>query len=99
MDRWTTRYGLHEHQQTNGIEATYRCPCCRALTLCGRGGFEICSVCYWEDDGQDDRDADEVRGGPNGTLSLSSARANYQRHGASEAGFVGSVRQPLPQEL
>ena len=78
---------------------TYRCPCCHALTLQGRGGFEICPVCYWEDDGQDDHDADEVRGGPNGTLSLSAARANYKQHGASEARFIGSVRKPLPQEL
>lgn len=77
---------------------THRCPCCRSLTLCGRGGFEICPVCYWEDDGQDDHDADDVRGGPNGTLSLSEARVNYQRHGASEPRFVGSVRKPLPQE-
>jgi hypothetical protein len=26
-------------------------------------------VCFWEDDGQDDHDADLVRGGPNGALS------------------------------
>lgn len=77
---------------------TYRCPCCRALTLCDRGGFEICPVCYWEDDGQDDHDAEEVRGGPNGTLSLSAARTNYQRHGASEARFASSVRSPRPEE-
>jgi hypothetical protein len=39
----------------------------------------MCPVCWWEDDGQDDRDADEVRGGPNGVLSLTQARANYRR--------------------
>lgn len=47
-------------------EKTYRCPCCRYKTLYGRGGYEICKVCFWEDDGQDDHDADEVRGGPSG---------------------------------
>jgi hypothetical protein len=31
---------------------TYRCACCHYKTLFGRGGFEICPVCYWEDDGQ-----------------------------------------------
>ena len=77
---------------------TYRCPCCRSLTLCGRGGFEICPVCFWEDDGQDDHDADEVRGGPNGALSLTQARDNFRIHGASEPGFVGSVRKPLAHE-
>lgn len=77
---------------------TYRCPCCASLTLCGRGGFEICPVCYWEDDGQDDQDADLVRGGPNGALSLSQARVNFKAHGASEPRFVGCVRKPLAHE-
>ncbi|MFI5096110.1 MAG: CPCC family cysteine-rich protein [Candidatus Acidiferrales bacterium] len=39
---------------------TYRCPCCRFKTLHGRGGFELCPICFWEDDGQDDHDADGV---------------------------------------
>lgn len=80
-------------------EPIYRCPCCQALTLCGRGGFEICPVCFWEDDGQDEHDAHEARGGPNGTLSLTQARANYKAHGVSEPRFVGSVRRPQPHEL
>jgi len=55
----------------------YLCPCCGFLTLPERGGYDIYPVCFWEDDGQDDHDADEVRGGPNHTLSLKEARANY----------------------
>ncbi|GGG78643.1 CPCC family cysteine-rich protein [Paenibacillus radicis (ex Gao et al. 2016)] len=49
------------------------CPCCGYLTLVERGGFEICCLCKWEDDGQDDPDADEVRGG-----SLTEARNNFK---------------------
>jgi Cysteine-rich CPCC len=30
------------------------CPCCGCLTLDDRRRFEICSVCFWEDDGQDE---------------------------------------------
>ncbi|MGJ4881685.1 MULTISPECIES: CPCC family cysteine-rich protein [unclassified Bradyrhizobium] len=59
-----------------------------------RGGFEICPVCYWEDDGQDDHDADLVRGGPNGALSLTEARANFKTLGASEAAHRACVRLP-----
>jgi hypothetical protein len=70
------------------------CPCCRHRTLVERGAFEMCPVCWWEDDGQDDEDADVVRGGPNGVLSLSAARENYRRVGASDPKFVGSVRPP-----
>lgn len=77
----------------------YRCPCCGFLTLHGRGCDEICPVCYWEDDGQDDHDADTVRGGPNGSLSLLQARTNYRRHGAAEKRYLNRVRQPLPDEL
>ena len=36
------------------------CPCCGNLTLSARSRFEICPVCGWEDDGQDDADAHEV---------------------------------------
>ena len=45
-----------------------------------RGAFEICFLCWWEDDGQDDADADSVRGGPNGEILLSEARANFRDH-------------------
>jgi hypothetical protein len=55
-------------------------------------------VCYWEDDGQDEHDADLVRGGPNGTLSLRQAQLNYQRFGASDESFRDSVRLPTESE-
>ena len=37
--------------------------------------------------------------GPNGTLSLRQARANYRRLGASEAQYLSHVRRPRPDEL
>jgi hypothetical protein len=78
---------------------TYRCPCCRFKTLHGRGGYEICKVCFWEDDGQDDHDLDEVRGGPNGSLSLTQARLNFNQFGAYDQKFISKVRPPLPEEI
>ncbi|MFO0671902.1 MAG: CPCC family cysteine-rich protein [Polyangiaceae bacterium] len=76
----------------------HRCPCCRRLTLGERGGFEICPVCFWEDDGQDDHDADVVRGGPNGALSLTNARESYLRIGACDERALPHVRAPRPEE-
>ena len=76
-----------------------RCPCCGCKTISKRFAFEICEVCYWEDDGQDDGDADECRGGPNGSLSLREARANYLRVGACEESMIANVRPPRPDEL
>lgn len=60
--------------------ARYPCPCCGYPTLYERGGYEICPLCEWEDDGQDDPHADEVWGGPNKRYSLSQARENFERY-------------------
>lgn len=78
---------------------TYRCPCCGYKTLYGRAGDEFCNVCFWEDDGQDEDDVDDVRGGPNGVLSLGQARVNFLEFGACDRKFISNVRQPLPDEL
>jgi hypothetical protein len=78
--------------------ATYRCPCCKFKTLCGRAAYEICPICFWEDDGQDEHDADEIRGGPNGFLSLKQAQTNFREYGAVERRFCGNVRPPYTEE-
>ena len=57
------------------------CPCCKFPTLNDNGGFEICVICWWEDDGQTDQDADEVRGVPNSHYSLTQAQKNFANHG------------------
>jgi hypothetical protein len=63
----------------------YTCPGCGFPSLEERGDFEICDICNWEDDGQDDH-ADGIFGelrakamivsGPNGNLSLTENRIN-----------------------
>jgi hypothetical protein len=76
-----------------------RCPCCQYRTLGDRGAFEICAVCFWEDDGQDDADAEDVRGGPNGGLSLTAARENFARFGACDDRCRAMIRPPHASEL
>lgn len=75
-----------------------RCLCCGNRTLTAPGVFELCPVCWWQDDGQDEADADVVRGGANGLLSLTAARANFLAYGACDTRFVQRVRAPLPPE-
>jgi hypothetical protein len=79
-------------------QKSYCCPCCGFKTLHERAGYELCPVCFWEDDGQDDHDADEVRGGPNGTLSLTQSRINFRTFGACDSRFINKVRGPLLDE-
>lgn len=61
-------------------DATVACPCCGYPTLTEPAAYEICVICWWEDDGQGEAAADEVWGGPNGTVSLFAARANFRDH-------------------
>lgn len=79
-------------------KAAYRCPCCKYKTLRSRGDYEICKVCFWEDDGQDEHDADVVRGGPNHDLSLRQAQTNFARFGAVQERFRPHVRPPRDDE-
>ncbi len=60
--------------------AHYTCPCCGYPTLPERAGYDICELCNWEDDGQDDPHADEIWGGPNGVYSLAEARLNFKSY-------------------
>ena len=66
IERWRTELGER-----------FTCPCCGYPTLPERGRYEICDLCNWEDDNQDDPDADRVWGGPNSDYSLSEARRNF----------------------
>jgi hypothetical protein len=73
------------------------CPCCGRKSLGERAAWEICRVCWWEDDGQDNIDADEVAGGPNADVSLTAARLNFLAHGIYDPSRTDllSKRQPL----
>ncbi len=62
------------------------CPCCGYPTIVLRDAYEICSLCAWEDEGQDDRGAlgtaalhapEAITNGPNHDYSLAEARENF----------------------
>ncbi len=63
----------------------------------GYGTFNICPVCWWEDDNVQAADPD-YQGGANG-LSLRDARSNFQEFGASCRERIGHVRAPLESEI
>ena len=71
------------------LEGSHQCPCCDYYTLNERRSYEICAICYWEDDGQD-LDALDVVSGPN-HITLRQARHNFEKVGASDQAAVGLV--------
>ncbi|GCE08215.1 hypothetical protein KDAU_55440 [Dictyobacter aurantiacus] len=77
----------------------YRCPCCGYRTLNDRCEYELCAVCGWQDDGQDNWDATTNRPLSPNHMSLALARENYQRFGAIRKSALDSVRPPLPEEM
>ena len=76
----------------------YRCPCCGFKTLETTDALALCPVCWWEDDGQEDEDAAEVRLTVNGQLSLDEARGHYRSCGAAHPRFLPYVRPPRVTE-
>jgi len=70
------------------------CPCCGCLTLPSHGTFDICPVCFWEDDFTVDPDDDL---NPN-NMTLREARANLAVWGAVEPRLVHWTRPPQPGE-
>ena len=81
------------------METRFRCPCCGYRTLTAPESMELCPICWWEDDGQEDADAGEIRLTVNGALSLSEARMHYAECGAAHPRFLPYVRRPDAAEL
>lgn len=75
-----------------------KCPCCGNYTFnaASRGMFDICPVCYWEDDLEQEKDP-TFNGGAN-KVSLIEARENYRKFGACEKGIKKHCRSPKKNE-
>ncbi|MGA8943295.1 MAG: CPCC family cysteine-rich protein [Thermoactinomyces sp.] len=78
---------------------SYACPCCGYLTRIEEepGSYDICPVCYWEDDPVQFKDPN-FHGGAN-EVSLNEARENFIKYGASDKRFVRFVRKPMLEEI
>ena len=77
----------------------YECPCCEYYTLDDKpdNTFQICPVCFWEDDGVQLNDLD-YEGGAN-EMSLNQARKNFKELRVIDLQFKEQVRPPLEEEL
>jgi len=67
----------------------YQCPCCDYFTLETKAGYDICPVCFWEDDGVEFENLDE-ESDPN-HMTLREGRANFKKYGACDLTMVKNV--------
>lgn len=89
MPRWDARLTF--------VPVTFPCPCCGHLTFSEPpGSYEICPVCFWEDDAVQLR-WPTYEGGANGP-SLIESQGSYTEDGATEHQFTGLVRPPTDEE-
>lgn len=86
---------MKREQSINGL---FVCPCCGYSTLGEAGNYEICEICFWEDDGQDDPEASECWGGPN-HVSLEEGRINFLNIGVSDSKDKKYVRKPKQTDI
>jgi hypothetical protein len=72
---------------TGEVEPMERCPSCSYLTFPDRGEYDICPVCFWEDDGTEDAD----KHSDCNHMSLREARVRVAEFGVVEERFKGAV--------
>ena len=76
-----------------GKNGKFRCPCCMHFTLGSIAAYDICPICFWEDDGT----TSEHGFSPNG-ISLTEGQENYKKFGASKEHDRQYVRPAEPHE-
>ncbi len=81
------------------MEEKFICPCCGYKTLKEKppGTYDICKICFWEDDLIQFNDPD-YKGGAN-NISLRQAQKNFQQLGYSEEKVKKHVRMPNSTDM
>lgn len=79
-----------------GVHGDVTCPCCGYKTLAEREGYDICPICFWEDEPVNVPYV--PMGGANGSLSLYEAHHNFIAFGASERASLPFVRRVAVSE-
>jgi Leucine-rich repeat (LRR) protein len=82
---------------TRAKNGKFSCRCCGFLTLDERDSWEICSVCFWEDDPFQSSYPSSITGA--NRTSLIEARNNFARIGAMEERLKQYVRPPNADEM
>lgn len=73
------------------------CYCCGYKTLDSNSRYDVCPVCFWEDDAVQNANPDYF-GGAN-EMSLNEAKKNFDLFGAVDIHFLSEVRNPYLSEF
>lgn len=75
----------------------FPCPCCGYLVFPAMAGsFDVCPICYWEDDDAQLLDPNHV--GESNRISLIEAQNNFMEKGWSDKRFAPQVSKPTPED-
>jgi hypothetical protein len=80
---------LNERKKVELTGDELQCPCCDYFTLGKRSEYEICQICFWEDDGIDINNIN-IHSGPN-HITLKQGRLNFAKYGACDSTMVKNV--------
>lgn len=65
----------------------FPCPCCNYRTIYEQGNYQICKVCFWEDDGNNnDSDFSSAN-----HMTLNEARVNFEKNGVISDKFLNFI--------
>ncbi len=87
--------GSPDVRVTGEPETMETCACCGFNTLTERGAYDICPVCFWEDDGNMEADA---YSGPN-HMTLREGRDNFLKFGACDESAVDHIDLDGPKKF
>lgn len=63
------------------------CPCCNFRTIFEKGNYQICPVCFWEDDGN----MNDMKNSSANHMTLKEAKDNFKTKGAISDQFLKFV--------
>jgi len=81
------------------IELNEYCPCCGFDTYNSktRLEYDICPICFWEDDPEQFKKPDYISGA--NRVSLIEGQSNFQNYGACEKDMKHNVRNPNKNDI
>ncbi|WBV56555.1 CPCC family cysteine-rich protein [Chryseobacterium daecheongense] len=65
------------------------CPCCGYKTILEKGNYEICPVCFWEDDGS----INDLKYSSANHMTLKDAKENFKLKGAISEKFLNFIEK------